>query len=265
MSFFTPTNKMILWRIKVATFASMRISCVGLLSLSMLLAQKKAPKTEPTAIPPVSGEVAQKVYEQSAKYNDLMTQIVALHWRIAIEGDRFGLRDTLAQTYFQAGFYRQAIAVAEELLREQPRNADLAELRAVSYFYLQDTRGALDAYEKLYEITQSPAHLYQVITLQFNLQRYGECQANIDRLLSTPESERLTVRISTPDGQTQEVPLRAAALNVRGVLFRLQKENDKARKAFEEALKIFPNFLLAKGNLEDLNREQAPAKPQEKK
>lgn len=244
----------------------MRISIIGFLFLSLLLAQKKSQKSEAATTPaPVSGNLPQKVYEQGVKYNDPVTQIFALQWRIAAEGERFGLRDTLAQAYFQAGFYRQALAVAEELLREQPRNADLAELRAVSYFYLQDARGALDAYEKLYEITQSPSHLYQVITLQFNLQRYGECQVNIDRLLSTPESERLTVRISTPDGQAQEVPLRAAALNVRGVLFRLQKENEKARKAFEEALKIFPNFLLAKGNLEDLSREQAPAKPQEKK
>lgn len=242
----------------------MRVIATGLLLSGLLLAQKKSQKTETPAPTAVQPTIPQKVYERGLKYNDPFTQIQALHWRLAIEGERFGLRDTLAQAYFQAGFYRQAIAVAEELLKEQPRNADLAELRAVSYFYLQDTKGALDAYEKLYEISQSPAHLYQVITLQFNLQRYGECQANIDRLLNTPESEKLTVRISTPDGQTQEVPLRAAALNVRGVLFRLHKEYDKAQKAFEEALKIYPNFLLAKGNLEDLSRERS-AKAQEKK
>ncbi|MCS6895896.1 MAG: tetratricopeptide repeat protein [Bacteroidia bacterium] len=243
----------------------MRLTLVMLLCIGGAFSQKKSSKstsTTPTAIP-------QKIHAQAVQYNDPMTQIFALHWRIASEGDRFGLRDTLAQAYFQAGMYRQALAVAEELLKEQPRNADLAELRAVSYFYLQDARGALDAYEKLYEITQSPLHLYQVITLQFNLQRYGECQANIDRILNIPESERLSVRISTPDGQTQEVPLRAAALNVRGVLFRIQKEEAQARKAFEEALKIFPNFLLAKGNLEDMSRgEQQPqpsSKPQEKK
>ncbi len=195
------------------------------------------------------------MYIRAVQYGDPLTQIVALHWRLATEGASFGLRDTLAQAYFQGGFYRQAIAVAEELLREQPRNADLAELRALAYFYLQDTKNALDAYEKLYEITQSPLHLYQVITLQFNLQRYGECHANIERLLSSPEAERLAVRISTQGGETQEVPLKAAALNVRGVLYRIQKEPEKAKAAFEEALKIFPSFLLAKGNLEDLSRE----------
>jgi len=228
------------------------------LACALLWAQKKkASQAEPTLPPPPAP--AQKMYAQAVRYGDPLTQIVALHWRLATEGPSSGLRDTLAQAYFQAGFYRQAIAVAEELLQEQPRNADLAEIRALSYFYLQDTKNALDAYEKLYEITQSPFHLYQVITLQFNLQRYGECHASIDRLLSLPEAERLTVRISTQGGETQEVPLKAAALNVRGVLYRIQKEPEKAKAAFEEALKVFPGFLLAKGNLEDLSRESASA------
>lgn len=228
------------------------------LASALLWAQKR--KETSSAASTAMPSVAQKVFTQASTYGDALTQIFALHWRIATEGASFGLRDTLAQAYFQAGLYRQAIAVAEELLNEQPRNADLAELRAVSYFYLQDAKNALDAYEKLYSITQSPLHLYQVITLQFNLQRYGECQANIDKLLSIPESTQQTVRISTPEGQAQEVPLRAAALNVRGVLLRLQKENAKAKAAFEEALRIFPDFLLAKGNLEDLSREGATDK-----
>jgi hypothetical protein len=40
----------------------------------------------------------------------------------------------------------------------------------------------------------------------------GERQANIDKLLSLPESAQVQVRITTPDGQTQEIPLRAARL-----------------------------------------------------
>ncbi|GIV23499.1 MAG: tetratricopeptide repeat protein [Bacteroidia bacterium] len=233
---------------------------IALIATSLLAQKKKDPAPAPASAP----SPAQKVYAQAVAYGDLLTQIYALHWRLATEGPSFGLRDTLAQTYFQAGLYRQAIAVADELLKEQPRNADLAELKALAYFYLQDTKNALEAYEKLYEITQSPLHLYQVITLQFNLQRYGECQANIDKLLANPEADRLTVRISTPDGQTQEVPLRAAAWNVRGVLYRLQKEPEKARTSFEEALKIAPTFLLAKGNLEDLNKEVQPSTPSKK-
>ena len=140
----------------------------------------------------------------------------------------------------------------------------LAEIKALSYYYLQDFKKAIEAYEKLYEITNEPLHLYQVVTLQFNLQRYGECQANIDRLLNLPESAQAQVRITTPEGQTQEIPLRAAAYNVRGVIYRLQKDYPKAKEAFEKALQIAPEFLLAKGNLEDMQKELS-AQPAGKK
>ena len=202
--------------------------------------------------------IAIRIYQQAVRYQDPLIKIYALHYRIAREGPSFALLDTLAQAYFEAGFYKQAISVADELLSQQPRNAALAELKALSYYYLQDLKKAIEAYENLYEITSEPLHLYQVITMQFNLQRYGECQANIDKLLSLPEAARAQVRITTPDGQTQSVPLQAAAYNVRGVIFRLQKDYPRAREAFEKALQIAPDFLLARGNLEDMQKETAP-------
>lgn len=236
-----------------------------LLIMALAYAQKKGRSEAPSTTPTPKDPTIIKIYQQALHYKDPLTRIYALHQRIALEGASFALRDTLAQTYFEAGMYPQAIAVAEELLNEDPKNAALAELRALAYFYLQDPKKALDAYEKLYEITQEPTHLYQVISLQFNLQRYGECQANIDRLLNQPESAQAQVRITLPDGRVQTVPVRAAALNVRGVLLRLQKEYQKAQEAFEEALKIAPDFLLAKGNLEDLQKEITDPAPKKDK
>ncbi len=239
---------------------------LAFIALSMLLwGQKKQKETEPAKSQgPKIDSLAIRIYQQAARYNDPIVKIYALHHRIATEGASFSLLDTLAQAYFEAGFYRQAIAVVDEILPQQPRNATLAEIKALSYYYLQDLKKAVDAYEKLYEITSDPLHLYQVITLQFNLQRYGECQANIDKLLSLPESVQAQVRITTPDGQTQEIPLRAAAYNVRGVIFRLQKEYTKAKEAFEKALQIAPDFLLAKGNLDDMQKEISPPNPNKK-
>jgi tetratricopeptide (TPR) repeat protein len=239
---------------------------LAFIALSMLLwGQKKQKENEPAKSQgPKIDSLAIRIYQQAARYNDPIVKIYALHHRIAAEGASFGLLDTLAQAYFEAGFYRQAIAVVDEILLQQPRNATLAEIKALSYYYLQDIKKAVDAYEKLYEITSDPLHLYQVITLQFNLQRYGECQANIDKLLSLPESAQVQVRITTPEGQTQEIPLRAAAYNVRGVIFRLQKEYAKAKEAFEKALQIAPDFLLAKGNLDDMQKEISPPNPNKK-
>jgi tetratricopeptide (TPR) repeat protein len=243
----------------------MRTIATLALTAALLWAQKKSKASEvPSPTPPTRDTIAQKIYQQATRYQDPLTKLYALHYRIATEGSSFGLLDTLAQTYFEAGFYRQTVAIADELLAQQPRNATIAELKALSYFYLQDSKKALDAYEALYEITQDPLHLYQVITLQFNLQRYGECQANIDKLLATSDAGTASVRIVLPDGQAQSVPLRAAAYNVRGVLFRLQKEYKRAKEAFDQALQIAPDFQLAKGNLADMEKELQSSAPSKK-
>jgi hypothetical protein len=66
--------------------------------------------------------------------------------------------------------------------------------------------------------------------------------------------------------------LKAAALNLRGVIMQELSMTDKAKENFEAALKIMPEFALAKGNLESMNKKaeakkEAPAekKPEEKK
>lgn len=243
----------------------MRILPTLILLPGFLCAQKKQKEAETAkSSTPKPDSIAIRIYQQATRYQDPLTKIYALHHRIAQEGPAFALLDTLAQAYFEAGFYKQAISVVDEILPQQPRNATLAEIKALSYYYLQDLKKAVEAYENLYEITADPLHLYQVVTMQFNLQRYGECQANIDKLLSLPEAAQAQVRIAAPDGQTQSVPLRAAAYNVRGVIFRLQKDYTRAKEAFEKALQIAPDFLLAKGNLEDMQKEIAPTTPSKK-
>ncbi len=148
---------------KINEFCAMRTSLAILALGSLLWCQKKQKETN--APMPQAAKVdstAIKIYQQAVQYNDPLTKIYALHYRIATEGASFGLLDSLAQAYFEAGFYRQAIMVVDEILPQQPRNATLAEIKALSYYYLQDFKKAIEAYEKLYEITNEPLHLCQL-------------------------------------------------------------------------------------------------------
>ena len=57
------------------------------------------------------------------------------------------------------------------------------------------------------------------------------------------------------DGARQVVPLKAAVWNIKGVMFMDMNENDKAKNCFLEALKIFPDFVLVKGNMEFVEKK----------
>src|SRR5690606_37866784 len=99
-------------------------------------------------------------------------------------------------------------------------------------------------------------HLYQVAVLQFQIQRYGECQASIQRLVNDPRAEQEKVLININQNTRQEVPLKAAALNVLGVMHLDQNDKEKAKQAFSQSLQVYPDFLLPKGNLEQMNAPQ---------
>ena len=140
-------------------------------------------------------------------------------------------------------------------LSENPGNTALLEMVAVSYQNIGNLKEALAEYERLYAQTKSPQQLYQIATLQYGLERSGECKSSLQQLmLMDLEKEKISINMGQ---QSQEVPMRAAVMNFTGVLFQANKQLADAKRSFEEALKIAPNFVLAKNNLDNLNRPAA--------
>ena len=58
----------------------------------------------------------------------------------------------------------------------------------------------------------------------------------------------------------QEVPMKAAALNVKGICAMELNQPDAAKDNFKKALEIDPDFALAKGNLENAGKPKDTAK-----
>jgi len=50
--------------------------------------------------------------------------------------------------------------------------------------------------------------------------------------------------------ETQEIGMKAAALNLKGMVYLDQGSKAEAKTAFEEAIQLEPNFNLAKENLQ---------------
>jgi Tfp pilus assembly protein PilF len=62
-------------------------------------------------------------------------------------------------------------------------------------------------------------------------------------------------------GGSQKVPLRAAAFNVKGIIAMDLNQPEVAKLQFETALKLFPDFALAQGNLAALAQNKQAATP----
>lgn len=216
---------------------------------------RQAPTQQPPA-PPATEHDA--VYRQAIKYGDYQAAAVALYYKLAQDPDNIDLKDSLATLYFTAGYYRQAVLIGREILQRRPNSVKFLEMLAISYGNLKMTEQTLETYEKLYNITGSATHLYQICVNEYLLGRVKECERDLTRIIEMPEAEAGTINITVGQGRKQDVKAKAAAWNVMGMLYRSLKETEKAESAFQSAIAADPDFVLPKNNLDELRRQSAP-------
>jgi len=235
---------------------------IGMLSAIKLSAQNNKQEVIPPypdttlskAIKQEYLKVQKKAYRMALTNQDFMAAANALYCIIVLD-KKMAWKDSLANLYFSNGAFVQCMAVARGILLEAPDNQRMLEMLAISEDSTGNLKGAIDAYERLYTQTQNIQILYLIATFQYTLKRYGECESSIQNLLNHPEINKATISIKeSKDHPLQEVPLKAAVLNLRGVMLKELNKKEEAKKNFEEALQLFPEYILAKGNLEEMKK-----------
>lgn len=204
-------------------------------------------------------DVQMRFYKSALKNYDLQAATVALYNMQALKPERTDLSDSLAFLYFAGERYAQAYIIGEEIVKADPKRMDMLELVAVSKQSLGLIKEALSDYEKLYAQEKLVYYLYQIATLQYQLKRYGECIASLDQIIVSPDAEKQKVNIRMQGG-SQDVVMKAAALNVKGICAMELNQEEVAKDNFNKALQLAPDFVLAKGNLDLINKKAAPAK-----
>lgn len=155
----------------------------------------------------------------------------------------------LAYYYLQNQKYAPAVLVAQELLKRNPKNAAALEVCGIGFENLGVLERALQNYESLYLLQSEPAVLYKMAFLQYRLKRYKESGTSSDILLSDKSIDSLTVNYTNANGQNKAYAMKVALFNLKGLLALDQGDKVNAKKYFEQALAIAPDFALAKDGL----------------
>jgi tetratricopeptide (TPR) repeat protein len=191
------------------------------------------------------------VYEKATQLGDWVTAIDALHHLLLQDPENAFLQDSLAALYFRVGNLSACHAWSLEKLQQRPQDLLLLQLVGTIEEQKGKLEPALERYQRIFALTKVHFYRYKMAGLQFLLGRYGECGQQIESMLLDPEIDQQAVHIDWNNGGG-DVPLRSALLNLRGNMeLALNKENH-ARKSFKEALKLAPEFLLARNNLDAL-------------
>lgn len=220
-----------------------------LITLSIFVATTSfAQKKSKSESPVVKTEINSAIYNNALKYGDIQTAITATHQIIATEGENSSFKDSLALLYYNSNNALSCHLLCKELLASKSADLTLLELNASSLKGLGATKDAIEAYEKLFAVSQNRYHGYELAQLQFGISRLAEALVTINQSMEKTKELEAKINFNIDKNKQQEVPLNAALLNLKGLVTYELKDEKTAALLFDEALKIMPEFEAAKQN-----------------
>ncbi|MEP2026884.1 MAG: hypothetical protein ABJH98_08865 [Reichenbachiella sp.] len=189
------------------------------------------------------------IYQLAMQFNDPPVARMALYNLLFYSNNQTAVLDSLAYMYYDLNQMPSVALVTRENLKINPDNQVALELGAIAFNQLGAKDQALENYEKLFLKNNDSRTLYQIASMQFELKRFTESSTSADILLKRSDIDELKMSFSKLDKTKQEVPMRAAILNIKGLLAQEKGEIQKAKELFLEALNVAPGFELAQANL----------------
>jgi tetratricopeptide (TPR) repeat protein len=191
-----------------------------------------------------------KKYMTAVQWNDFDVAKDALYDLIIENPSNDSLIYSLAYYYYENQKYVPAVLVSQQLLARNPKSAPALEISAIGYESMGVKDRALQSFESLYLLSNNIGTLYKMAFLQYELKRFTESLASVDILLAKAELDSTKVVFNDAANKAKEYPMKVSVLNLKG-LIQLDHFGDKAaaKKLFDEALAIAPDFVPAKENL----------------
>ena len=197
-------------------------------------------------------DLQNSIYKKAKSYNDPSVAINSLYKMIAIQPENVLLKDSLMREYLTISQWAPSYMISREILAMQPNNLFALEVSCISLQNLGLKQQALNEYESLYLKSDRIDVLYTISFLQFELKNFTESLTNLDILINNSETEEMSVSVSKSDNSVQEVLIRAQLNYLKGLIYLEQSKNEDAKKYFNVALTISPDFQNAIDRLKSI-------------
>ena len=194
-----------------------------------------------------------KIIAKAKRIGDPGVASYSMYKLIALEGENSTYKDSLTYMYYSAGKYGSCFMMAGEVLERDPKNKDILELRGSSLESLGALDKAMEVYAELFEITNNNYHGYNLSKLQLSMKKFEDAYATIKKVEVLNDSGKIFVTFSINQSHTQQIELLAAIPYLKGLIEEELNKNDEAKLSYQKAIKIQPEFVLAKEKLDKLN------------
>jgi predicted Zn-dependent protease len=234
---------------KIAVFVSLFTLSIG--SALAQTATDSIPKFDPK-VKSALNMVDLIAYEAALRYSDLSIAKQKLYDLMARNPEDLRYMEALGSLYFEAGQNASAALVAMDILKVNDKNVGALEIASYSLEQLGAFDRALPYYESLHLLTGDNFSLYKSAYLQYSVKRYAEALNSLTMLMKVAKADE-KIGFAVSESETQQVNMKAAALNLKGLVYLDQNSKSEAKVAFTEALALEPTFTQAKENLAKTN------------
>jgi len=190
------------------------------------------------------------IMKQALVYGDNTIATSSLYSIIAKEGATSTYKDSLAYVYFSARKYSSCFLVCTDILSRNSSKVDVMEMQAISLENLGVYEKAAQSYAKLVVKSNNNYHAYKLATLYYSLKKNKEGLNAIKKAEELEDTGKIKITTAINKNLNQQVALKAAIANLKGLLQYASDDLDGAKKSFQQALAIEPEFKLAKDNVE---------------
>jgi len=186
---------------------------------------------------------------QSKLFSDTNVLISSMYNIIALEGENSTYKDSLAYVYFNERNYVSCFLVANDVLKRNPDNEQMLEIKAISLESVGALDKAIEAYQALFVKTNNNYHVYKIAGMQLGLKKFDEALLSVKKADQLADTGKIKVAFQVNKNYNQQVALKAAIAYLEGIIFENLEKKKEAKIAFERAVSLFPDFVVAKSKL----------------
>jgi tetratricopeptide (TPR) repeat protein len=197
--------------------------------------------------------IEKDIIQNAKTFGDQNVATYSMYKLISLEGENSTYKDSLAYIYFSTRKYASCFLIANEVLERDPKNQAILEIKAISLESLGALDKSMEAYSELFAMSNNNYHGYNVAKLQLSMNKFEEAYGTIKKVETLNDTGKIKVNFTINQNHTQQIELLAAIPYLKGVI---EEELDKipeAKVSYDKAIKIQPDFVLAKEKRDKLN------------
>lgn len=183
---------------------------------------------------------------------DMSVVTQSMYRLVALEGENSTYKDSLTFLYYSSRKYASCFLMSNEVLKRDPKNETVMELKAISLESLGAIDKSMETFKELFAISKNNFHGYSLAKLQLSMKMYEDAYTTIKEVETLNDTGQYQVTFAINQNHTQEIELLAAIPYLKaGIEIELDKLPE-AKLSLQKAIKIQPDFVLAKETLDGM-------------